>query len=165
MVHKDYRLIALTPIITAGAYLANDQVGGLLILSDILGGDRGHALLQSLAVIDKASQNAPLSVFFFDDYPTLVSADNDAFQVSDSEMALKCLGAVTVAATDYQASSANSVATLRNIGLLLKGNNGSAGGLIAGTTRKDLFAVVKTTGTPTYASVGDLTFKFGLESG
>lgn len=151
------------PVISAAAaYTAEDQVGGIIQLFDTDPGGRvtkGAAqnqntitTLMSLVVCDAAKQSAELVIFFFNQLPTVISVDNGAINIADSEMAAKCVGSVRVPAANYENVSASSVATVRlpETALSLK----------AAVDNGPLWAVMKTTGTPTYVSTSDLSLRF-----
>lgn len=145
--------IEVTPTVsTSPAYSAEDQVGGLQTLDGAAATDRKVTTLVTIVVVDKGKQNAALAILFFDSEPTVVSVDNGAVDVSDAELASKCVGSVDVAATDYEALANASVATVKasSLGLAMKSKNSSG----------KLYALVKTSGTPTYASTSDLVFKY-----
>ena len=146
-------IVSVTPTVSnAVAYTANDQVGGVQTIASAVRTGVGTAILESITVIDKTVQSAALEIFFFNATPTMVGADNDAFDILDANVG-GCLGYVAVAAADYKAIAASSsVATVRNIQLQLAPASGTS-----------LFAVVKTTGTPTYDSTSALTFKYGFK--
>jgi hypothetical protein len=129
-------------------------VGGIQTLTGACLNQGGGATLASLVITDKGKQSAALTVFFFDELPTVVSVDNGTIDISDAEMADKCLGSVSLAAASYVNVSANSVVTgpASSTGLYMKSRD----------TDGKLYAVVKTTGTPTYASTSDLTFKYSF---
>jgi hypothetical protein len=150
-VYGDSVIVTVTPTITAGAYSAGDQVGGLqTIAAGYPARPKGSLLIQSITIIDKASQKAAMEIIFWSAAPTVV-ADNAAANYSDSDLGSKCVGKVTVAATDYATLAANSVATIPNVGLLMSPDAAST-----------VYATVMTTGTPTYAATNDLVFKYGL---
>lgn len=140
--------VDVTPTITAGAYSANDVVGGIQTLTSAARTSGKETVLLSLVITDKAMQDAAFSIFFFNANPgTGTYTDNAALDIDDTDLGL-CIGALQVA-SDYIDAADNSVATLANIGLGLT-PSGSA----------NLFVVVKTTSTPTYASTSDLVFKY-----
>lgn len=152
-VSRLWKTVEVTPTLDTNAYGANDRVGTVqtIAAAAIKGGKT--ALLTSLTVIDKASQGVALSLFFFRELPTVASDDNAALEISDAEMA-KCVGHVIVATGDYQATSANKVACVKNIQLAME--SGQADG--------NLYVVLMTTGTPTYAA-SSLVFKYNFEQG
>jgi hypothetical protein len=139
-----------TPTITAGAYAANDIVGGIQTLTNAARISGKEVVLESVVVTDLAAQNATLKLFIFDRNPSNGTyTDNANLDINDTDMGY-CIGCVTVSQVDYDAAADKSVATVRNIGLLLSPN----------TT--NLYVVAKTTETPTYTSTSDLTFKYGF---
>lgn len=145
-------LIKNTPTVsTSPAYTANDQLGGLQTLSNAVRGAGSNGIVMSVAICDKAKQSQPLNILFFDAIPTITSTDNGILDISDSEMALKCIGKISIAATDYVTLNLNSFAAVTAIA-----------DEIASTTG-DLYAIAQTTGTPTYVSTTDLTFIYGIE--
>ncbi len=142
--------VSNTPTVsTSPAYTANDQVGGIQTLT--IPGISLGAQLVSFNVLDLAGQNAALSIFFFKSLPTVASSDNAALNISDANMAL-CIGHAVVAAGDYQTTSANSIASVKLSGPLF----------VKTSTEDTIYAVVKTTGTPTYAGTTDLTFTYNF---
>lgn len=146
--------VEVTPTVSASsAYTAEDQVGGIMTIEGACQKMNSNSSLISLIVTDKAKQSAALTVFFFDELPTVASSDNAAIDITDAEMLDKCVGHVTVAASDYQSVSGSSVACLGAAGT-------KAPSFKSKTSGGKLYAVVKTTGTPTYGATGDLSFKF-----
>lgn len=150
------KIVAVTPVVTAGAYSANDAVGGLLTFEDVYGavsdgdGQRG-ALLESVVVSDLGKQSIALDLVLFSETFT-ATADNDAFDVSDTDI-LNCLGVVHL--TDYAAFNDSSLATAKGLGIVIKNTSGDG----------KLYGQLVTRGTPTYASVSDLTVKIGVVRG
>jgi hypothetical protein len=142
-------VVEVTPTVSTSAYTANDQVGGLMTLDGAAPGKGAGTVLNSIVIVDKASQAAEIDLYFFDESPTVASSDNAAADVTDAEMVDKCIGHVTVVAGDYAALAANSTACVRDIALSLKPR--------ASTT---LYCLAVTRGTPTYGSTSDLTLKF-----
>lgn len=140
--------VTVTPTITTDAYTANDCVGGIQTLANAARTQNNETILLSLKITDLAAQDAVLNIFFFESNPAAGTyTDNAELDIHDTDMA-KCLGAIEVAAADYLSAKDNSVATVRNIGFGMTPSGSSS-----------LYALVKTTGTPTYA-VGDLEFTF-----
>lgn len=139
---------------TSPAYTAEDQVGGIQTLSNVCRAQGYGATLVSLVVTDRAKQSVALSCFFFDELPTVTSVDNGSIDISDAEMADKCIGVVSLSAASYVNVSLNSVVTAGSggTGLYLKSKDADG----------KIYVVVKTTGTPTYASTTDLLFKYSF---
>jgi hypothetical protein len=148
-------LITLIPTITAGLYTANDCVGGKLNLT---GTDRitglsfaRVSLLQSFTIIDLAMQNAAMSIYLFGSDPVTGVYTNDSeLDIDDTDAAL-CIGCFNVLTGDYLSVKDNSVACVSNLGILCRN-----------MTWETLYALMKTTGTPTYASTSDLKLVFGF---
>ncbi len=164
MNHTASKIIVFTPVVsTTPAYSAGDQVGGLNLLAEAVNHDGGYGVLQSVSIIDKGKQKAALTLFLFDDVPTLVSTDNGAFDLTDAQASLSCLGHVLIPSANYQDTSSNSIATVLDIGLLIRSRAGkNAVPFASGATPRDIWAVLMTTGTPTYVSTSDLVVKLGL---
>lgn len=117
------------PGITAASFSANDFVGAPFQLTGVQTGE-----LESLAVVDAAKQKAALSLLIFNAEPAGVYADNAAEGISLADMQ-KCIGKILIAGADYTDYANASVAIKAGIAQVLKG---------------DLWAVLITTGTPTY---------------
>jgi hypothetical protein len=142
---KDTTAVSTTP-----AYTSGDAVGAKRTLTNVFLSSGGTAILESITVLDRANQAAALEIIFFDSDPTNATiTDNAAFVYSTDD--LKVLGRVSVAASDYVTLNSKAIATLKGIGLTLKGN---------ATT--SLFVAVVTTGTPTYAATTDVQITFGF---
>lgn len=157
--------IEVTPTVSASsAYTAEDQVGGIQTISETItdhlkrtrvvspaADENSVATLLTVTVHDKAKQSAALEIFFFDELPTVASSDNAAISITDAEMAGKCVGVVSIGASDYKNVAASSIACVglsQALAMRSKTDNGV------------LYAVAKTTGTPTYASTTDLVFRY-----
>ena len=154
MARPNRRVIEVTPALAnfASAYAANDQLGIVNTLANALSDEKGISKLVSVSILDKAKQKKALDVFLFDASPTLVSADNDEFEMTDANM-LKCIGVVKVDAADYSDNKNSAVATIQNLNLMLQG--------VAAST--SLYCVLVTRGTPTYGAAGDLVVKLGFD--
>lgn len=145
------KIVGATPTLDTNAYAAGDHMGTLITLTGLLG-DFNQGLLESLAVVDKGKQSKGFTVLLFSSEPTLVSVDNAALDISDADVASKCLGAFSVAAADYDALNASSVATIKNIGIELTGTDGA------------VYAMLMADEAQTHAAA-DLVLKFGVRIG
>ena len=145
---------------TSPAYTAEDQVGGIQTLTNACRSKGAGATLISLTVHDAGKQSAALTVFFFDELPTVASVDNGAITITDAEMADKCIGTISLTAANYVNVAGSSIVTApaSSTGLYMKSKTDKVSGAASG----NLYAVVKTTGTPTYASTTDLTFRYSF---
>jgi hypothetical protein len=140
-------LIKVTPTITAGAYAANDAVGGKLEFNGV---PSENGLLHSITLIDKANEKAAMVLVLYDDDFT-ADADNAAYSVEAGDID-NIVGVVEIAAADYITVGSIAVATVRGLSLPIKNNKDE------GKT----FAQLMTTGTPTYTSTTDLIIKAGI---
>lgn len=146
--------ISRTPTITAGAYSANDAVGGLMTFA--YAGASGATpdqgvILDSVIVTDLTTQNAALELWLFDQGFT-ATADNGAFTIIDTDM-INFVAIVPIS-TYYNAAD-NSVAFARNLGIPLPLASPAAA----------LYGQLVTRGTPTYASTSDLRITLGIVKG
>ena len=140
---------SVMPTITVGAYTAGFQLGGLQTLPQASLGNGLACKLHNLIITDSAKQNAATVVFFFHTPPVIISSDYQALNISHSEMRDKCVGFVSVGTSDWVSLSNNGVATIKpELAMCAVAGNGT------------LYAVAMTSGTPTYTSTGDLTFKY-----
>lgn len=152
--------ITVTPVISTSAYTANDQLGGIQTIANLAPSgkptdapcqDKTVSYLMGLKIIDRAKQDAPLVIYFFNTLPTVLSTDNVALSIADAE-ATKCIGWVQVTAAMYKGPAEWSVAEVpfADVMKALKSN----------TDDGPLYAVVQTTGTPTYLTTTNLDFKY-----
>lgn len=148
--YSQTKIIRVIPVITTPAYAINDQVGGLMTLTQAAPDDKFGTTLHSVQVVDKAKQKAEFDILIFDAAPTVTSVDNGAANITDANAFGKFLGLVTILAADYKDLSGNSWACVKAIGLPCRPADAV-----------DLFALVVTRSTPTYA-VGDLEFGFNF---
>jgi hypothetical protein len=163
---------AVTPTITPSvAYSSGQCVGGLQKVSSPSAGGN-IAVLDSLTIVDVANQKAPLTVMFFDADPTAATptaatptaatptpatvADGSAFAFGSSSP--RFIGKVDVAAGSYETIGGEAIAALTNLRLVLQVT--TPPGALA-----TLYAVVVTTGTPTYQHASDLTLRYGFTAG
>lgn len=140
----------VTPVITAGAYSANDVVGGLLTLTGIVEQAYRTGIIQTAILVDAAKQEAETDLFLFDSEPSSI-ADNAAEAFTDADMN-KCVGVITL--STYTTNANNSIAQNNNIGNLVQALN-------SGTDRT-LYGYLVTRGTPTYGSTSDLKLRIGI---
>ena len=159
--------VRLRPTISAGAYTAADQVGGVMTIdlginnAESQNGKKSKGrqiddgyVVQSIKIIDEADQKDVLVLSFFNTSPT-AAGDGVAVAFSDDDLQDTFLGSVTVAAADYVSYAANAVATVKDVGLLLKTlkKTGQVGTAV-GDDR--IYMVAHTTGTPTYGATDAL---------
>lgn len=162
-------VISVTPDLDTSAYASGDRLGSIqtipgvfrrigrafdhnAILSKDAPNQCGKVILQSIYIIDQALQSQPIDILFFDELPTVASADNAPIDVSDAEMIAKSIGSISIT-EPYIALAANSNVTKPNIGLLLKQKSTAADG--------NLYAVCVIRGNGTYQA-SSLVFRYGF---
>lgn len=148
MAWKQYQVVEIAPTLDTNAFASGDQISTIQTIDGPSEGYGAGACLEKIVIVDKAKQSSALKLVFFDALPTVASSENAAADVSDAQMAAKCIGAVSIAAGDYVALNANSVATV---------NPAMAVRPSAGTNK--LYVLIVSAGSPTYGA-SDLQIKF-----
>lgn len=147
----DHIVLESTITTTEAAYADHDQIDGVKTLSGAFDATSRKGEIISISVLDKVSQSSALTLHFFDESPTVASSDNAALNITDAEMADKHICKVEIAAGDYQALSASTVATTNDIQCV-----------VSSKLSDDLYMVVESAGTPDYTAGTDLVIKVGL---
>ena len=144
------KIVGFVGVTTTGAYADGDQIGAAVELANMMDtkGDTGAIL--SVSVIDSAKQKSALELLFFDASPTIASSDNAELDIVFAQFTGKYLGSVLIAASDYEDVKSVSIATVRQQGILLKGNKSAS-----------IWVVLKSKGTPTYTASA-LYFRVGV---
>jgi hypothetical protein len=143
-------VVTMTPTLDTSAYAAGDLLFNSTTIPNAVRANGGTAILQSMTLLDKGDQGAAMTLIFANaatDFGTFNSAPNPDDAESET-----VIGVVRVAEADYIDLGSNRVATLGNLGLLLKAGAATTSLYVAG---------VNSTGTPTY-SASDLVFQFGF---
>lgn len=134
--------VVVTPTVTAGAYSANDVVGGLLTFA--VGDHTGsNGFVGSLVLTDDGDQAAAGKVYLYNAAPATIN-DNDAFAPTDADNK-KLIGIVTLAS--YDQAGADAVSVVNDINYHYTSADGN------------LYGYFVTSGTPTYAAVSNVTVK------
>ena len=149
---SDFFTYTITQVTNASAYDAGDSVGGKITITNAVGDKGGFTTLKSIHVIDKGNQKAVLEILFFNSDPAAATITDDVAFVYSTDIN-KQIGRVSIAAADYV--TLNSLATA-NLGSINKV-------LAASSESNSLYAVIVTTGTPTYISTGDIVVTFSFE--
>ena len=139
--------ITQTPTITAGAYIAGDNVGGLLTFADAVRLAGGGGVIKDVLIIDDAGQDAELELWLFDQIFT-PGADNAAWAPTEAELH-NLITVISTVDINYIAGGTPSVIPIevaRRYDCI-------------GT---DLFGRLVTRGTPTYVATDDLTVRIML---
>ena len=136
----------ITPVVTAGAYAANDVVGGRLQFSGFRLGT-----LQSITICDNAAQAVDYFIVFFESQPTDIT-DNATFDIADADLDKIIYEEILTSASTRRAFTDNSYHFLYNLDVPLKG---------AGS---DIYAFLITPDTPTYVAITDITVTLQVET-
>lgn len=148
-VSSDGITITQTPTVTAGAYSANDNVGGLLTFASAAQVSGGGGVIKQVEIIDDAGQDAELELWLFD---TTFTAGNDNAAWTPTEAQLHT--EVTVISTEDSAQ-----------GWLAAGTPSVCSIEVArryDCTGTSLFGRLVTRGTPTYVATDDVTVRIML---
>ena len=141
-----FQRIEVAPTITAGAYSANDVVGGLFTLDPAR--LRGGALLNKVVIADDDNEKAAGVLWFFNAAPTTF-ADNAAFAPTIADLK-KVITKLAVASADFTTVNGNAAAVKTDINDMIAVP--AAGG--------SLYVYFVCDATPTYAAATDLWFGF-----
>lgn len=142
-------LVSCIPTLTTDPYTGNDVLGGIQTLANAVRISGGTGVVQSLVISDLANQTAVLEIYLFSASPAAGTyTDAAAMDLHDTD-ALLCIGRIDVAAGDYKSLADNAIACVVGLGLPIK---------LAATS---MFALIRTTGTPTFAA-SDLKLTFGI---
>lgn len=139
--------ISQTPVVTAGAYSANDVVGGLLTFE---GASRDHdegGVIKDVIILDDAGQDAALELWLFKETFTAI-ADNAAWAPSEADLR-NLVAVISTSDGTWYAAGTPSVSRIEV----------SQRYDLTGTS---LFGQLVTRGTPTYAATDDVTVIIGL---
>jgi hypothetical protein len=110
---KEVRVLTTTPAVTAGAYSANDVIGGLLTFTNAFPTTAKKGRITSIDIIDDAGQTANYEFCSFKSAPAVI-ADNAAFAPSEAELITKnpCVAAATTDRFVAGTKSSTSVGSL-----------------------------------------------------
>lgn len=109
----------IVPVTSITAYTANDNIGGIITLTDILRVSGGTEILHNIDLWALANQKPNLYIDFWDASPS-GTFTNDATQVIAGDHA-KWLGFVEIEAADWKDTGLISRVSKTNLGLVLKG--------------------------------------------
>ncbi|MBX4216246.1 hypothetical protein KW797_04860 [Candidatus Parcubacteria bacterium] len=136
-------------VVTAAAYSAGNAVGALRTLTNAVR-TPGTGILQSVTLLDRANQKQPMTLFIFDSNPAAATiTDKAAFVFSTDD--LKVIAQVNIGAGDYTTTNSKAIANLGGLAIPLKAASGTT-----------LYAVLVTSGTPTFAATTDVQLEVGI---
>lgn len=149
------RTIKKSLTVTAGAYSANDVVGGRQQLVGVK-----EAKLMSIVVSDLAAQNVQYNLVFFSSAPTDI-ADNAAFDFADADLPnVLFVANLSTSGAGVGSGIGTRFAFTDNAVNVAGGINVP---LVSDEADGDIWFIMYTTGTPTYAATTDVTVTIGLE--
>jgi hypothetical protein len=144
-------VIVPTIVVTAGAYGANDVVGGVIELPKVFRQEGRTVVLQDVFVLDAADQDPVLEILLFDQEPEQTYTNDAAMPTLDEDID-KIVARVSVAAASYVTVGGLAAAYADDLGHPIKAAKGLS----------SLWAVIVVTSTPTFAAVDDLRVRFGF---
>lgn len=108
----------------AATYATGKVIGAPIKYPNMVQDPGNSCQLESLTLIDNNAQNGNIDVFFFNQLPTTMGADQATFAISAAE-SLFCLGVVSV--TSYKSMGANAgVSNPQNVVTVLSGTQQQA---------------------------------------
>lgn len=141
--------VSITPPIQAASYTANDLVGGKMELQDVVKQSGGGGMVQSLVLLDLASQGRTVDVVLFGEDPSNTTfAENAPFDVNDADVD-KIVGVIRC---DEKIDIGPMVGVVNDLAMPFV--------LPAGGT--SLFAAIILRQAATYVSTSDLTLRFNI---
>lgn len=145
-------LVRAQPTVTSGsAYAAGNTVGGIMTLGGALRTINGTGIFESFLIFDQSNQKQPMTLFLFNVNPTnATTTDKQNFAWGTNYLQL--IAQVNVAAADYTTTASQAVAQKTGLGIAVRGAAGNM----------SLYAVLVTSGTPTWATTNALNMFFGF---
>lgn len=159
MEYNDSREFDIALTITAGAYSANDVVGGLITIPVATSSDAQHqikrgfpsgvrGIVRRLIVHDDDNERAAMKLHLFKSAPATI-ADNAAFAPTFADLQ-KRIGQIDVATADYSTINSNAQAIEDDLALDFTTLDGN------------LYAYLVCNATPTYTATTDLSLSINV---
>jgi|SRR5579872_339991 len=138
--------------VTSGSAYATGQLLGLVqTFTGVVRNAGLGAVVDTITLYDNSKQNAAVDVIFFNTATISTTYTDKATLVIAASDVTALAGHVSVLSANYASFSANSIATLTNVGLRLKPTPGTIG-----------YVLLVCRGTPTYANSTDLSLAITL---
>lgn len=136
--------------VTAGAYSANDCIGGLQSVQAGRIERPSDKVIHAVTITDKSQQKAAMNLIIFRANPDGSTLDdNTACDVVDADLS-KVIGYIAITASDYIDFADNSVATV------------TAQGLPIDTSSDQFYYALQAVGTPTYVATTDIAITISM---
>lgn len=132
-----------TPTVTAGVYVANDNVGGLLTFANAARFSGGGGIVKEILIIDDASQSAELELWLWNQTFS-AGADNAVWTPVEAELH-NLVTIISTADGTYYTGGATGTVCMVEVARQFN---------LTGTS---LFGRLVTRGTPTYAATDDIS--------
>jgi hypothetical protein len=135
----------VTPTITVSTttYAIGDVVGGKITFTDAMRIVSGSGVLQDLFLFCRDGELLTGTLLVFNADPTASIADNAAWAWTAGDDT-KCIAKIKVVAGDWDVYGSDSIAHLKNLGIIVKANGVD-----------NLYGYFITSGTPTFAATND----------
>jgi hypothetical protein len=144
-------VIDVTLSLDTATYADGDVLAATQVVTDAVRTAGGRARLESLFVLDESDQGAAFDLLILDSNVS-IGTENAAVSVVDAD-ARSILARIPIASGDYYDMGGCRIASLGNLGKMLRAVSGS----------RDLYVAAVSRGTGTYAAAG-IRLKLGLSS-
>lgn len=142
--------VAVTPTITAGAYSANDVIGGLMTFA-LNPKKNSGGLLGTLRIRDNDAVGPAMVLYLFRSVPTTSIADNAAFSLADADSDA-LIAIITVGTWD-------DLTAFKHVRVSGKDDT-TSDSVDFRTDDGNLYMYAKVTGTPTMTTTSALRFEW-----
>lgn len=138
LIRRDVISKTFTPVATDGGYTTGQVIGAVTKLADVTIEGGGACELRSMVVRDASNTKGAFDLVFFNQEPAnSIGVDGASYSLNDADLT-KLIGRISIAALDYVSSgSASAEATIKNIGLLMRGFKDASG-----QTGKDIWVAM-----------------------
>lgn len=149
------KFTSVVPTIQAAAYGTADVIGGLMTFSNALPLETGCGLLRSVMIHDLAATATDLELHLFDSNPSGTTfTENSPIDIADADLT-KVMAVIAIGSTHRFAYADSSIKYVTNLEIPVRGISTNA-------PSRTIYGVLVSRGTPTFASVADLTVTLGI---
>jgi hypothetical protein len=140
-----------TLTVTASAYSAGNNVGGLVTLTNAMRKSGGTGVLQNILVVDHSNQKPNLDIIFFTSTPAATFTDKSAFPTLAQADDALVICRVSIAAGDWVTIGGSGFAS-----------PSFQPKVVAATGSANLLMALNTSSTPTFAATTDIMVTTGF---